>query len=90
MLPRRRNDNQSAMMGISTVRRRREALYSQTDCEFVEPRTFCELLTSRRNLERANDSSSNTFGLLDRETGVRFLIEVERLFPTGELQPAGH
>ena len=44
--------------------------------EHVEPRTFVELLLSRRHLERADDSRTGTLGLLEPQTGRLFVTDL--------------
>ena len=47
---------------------------------FVDRDEFYRLLTSRRHLIPADDPAANLRGVLEPETGRRFLIEQERLF----------
>lgn len=49
------------------------------DCAFVEPDEFTRLVTSRYPLVRADDWESQLLGVLDTQTGRRFLIERERI-----------
>ncbi len=58
----------------------RDNLKAQPDCRFVEPSEFCRLLNSRRRMVRCDELSVGVRGVLDTETGVRFLVETERLF----------
>lgn len=41
---------------------------------YVSPAQFCELLTSRRNLDRCDQPDAMHRGLVDRAIGVRFLV----------------
>ncbi len=59
---------------------RRAILRQRGDCVFVDPAEFCRLLVSHRKLVRANEQAADVQGILDLETGQRFLIERERLF----------
>lgn len=58
----------------------RDKLKAQPDCRFVEPSEFCRLLNSRRRMVRCDELSVGVHGVLDTETGVRFMVEAERLF----------
>ena len=46
---------------------------------FVSPAQFCELLVSRRNLDRSDDPDAQARGLVDRSIGMRFLVKEEEL-----------
>ncbi|MBX3439059.1 MAG: hypothetical protein KF861_16335 [Planctomycetaceae bacterium] len=59
---------------------RRHQLLIQDNCQFVEPREFLSYATSRHHLLRADERDAGIHGLLDPETGMRFLVEEERLF----------
>jgi hypothetical protein len=61
-----------------TLEERRSALRLQADSQFVEREEFLTLLTSRRQLVRANDSGAGVWGLFEPATGKRFLIEEEK------------
>jgi len=50
------------------------------DYRLVERSEYCELLVSTRRLQRCDDLASGIRGLLDLDTGVRFLIKEEKLF----------
>ncbi len=63
------------------VERRRDALRSTAGGVFVDRDAFCHLLLSRQSLVRSDDSAASLQGVLEPETGVRYLIESERLFP---------
>jgi hypothetical protein len=54
----------------------------RSDCRFVESEEFCRLLVGKNRLIRADDSSLDLRGLLDLETGVRYLIETRKLTTT--------
>ena len=56
-------------------------LERKSDCKFVERSEFVELLLSFKRVIRADDLGINVLGLLDLDTGTRFLIEQEKLFP---------
>lgn len=49
------------------------------DSRFVTPAQFTELLTSRRNLERADDRSKQIRGLIDHAINVRFVVRENEL-----------
>ena len=66
-------------MSDETVEHERCRLRSLPSHQFVDREEFCRLLVSRRGLERLDDPRARARGLLDRSTGVRFLIESERL-----------
>jgi len=59
--------------GTTTVDQRAQSRHVERD-------EFCMLLTSRRKLVRANDRSAGIWGLVDPQTGERFLIDEKRLF----------
>ena len=67
---------------MRTLNDRLNTLRDPADYRFVEPSEYCELLVSTRRLQRCDDLASGIRGLLDLETGMRFLIEDERLFAT--------
>ena len=66
-------------MGAVTLVEKRRLLKMHSKNHFLGRDAFCMLLRSRRRLERANDQVANVRGLYDRETGVRYFIEEERL-----------
>lgn len=70
----------SSRGSLEGLERKRVLLRGRSDCRFLEPDEFCQLLVSRRRLWRADDGSAEVQGVLEPETGVRFLIERERLF----------
>ena len=47
--------------------------------KFVEPSEFLSLMLSRRVLVRSDDMGTGTRGLLDPETGSRFIVEYKDL-----------
>ena len=47
--------------------------------QFVDPAEFLKQMTSRRKLQRCDDSGTTVRGLLDPETGRRILINEDRL-----------
>jgi hypothetical protein len=49
------------------------------DTRFVDSEEFLNLLVSWRKLERWDDSAGKVRGLVDRQSGMRFLIEQEKL-----------
>jgi len=55
-------------------------LRDPADYRFVEGSEYCELLVSTKRLQRCDHLASGIRGLLDLDTGMRFLIEEERLF----------
>ncbi|MGD9853841.1 MAG: hypothetical protein AB7U20_02725 [Planctomycetaceae bacterium] len=59
---------------------RRQQLFIQDNCQFVEPCEFLDYATSRHHLLRSNELEAGIHGLLDPETGMRFLVEEEKLF----------
>jgi hypothetical protein len=63
-----------------TVQERRRALRERTASTFVQREEFCRLLLSCRRMVRADEPAVQVRGLLDMETGMRYLIEQERLF----------
>ncbi len=50
------------------------------DTRFVDRDEYCQLLVSRRNLQRIKFENENLYGLLDRETSSQFLIHSCELF----------
>jgi hypothetical protein len=50
---------------------------------FVQRDEFCRLLLSCKRMVRADEPADQLRGLLDIETGMRFLIEQEKLFGKG-------
>ena len=64
---------------LAQLEHHRAMLRQRADCTFVEPNDFYGLLVARRRLLRANDQAAHVHGVLDPETGRRYLIERERL-----------
>jgi hypothetical protein len=58
---------------------RRRGMNLRPNSTFVEPHEFLKLLLSRRELIRADDFDGKVRGLLDVETGRRYLIKREKL-----------
>ena len=46
----------------------------------VEATEFCDLAVSGRNLIRCDDASLGMRGLVDMDTGEKFLVEEKKLF----------
>ena len=63
----------------SDVDRQRAVLRQRVDCHFVDRDEFLKLLLSRRQLFRIDIDAARICGVLDPQTGQRFLIERERL-----------
>ncbi len=59
---------------------RRRAVRDRADFTYVQREEFCRLLLSTRRMVRSDEPDRNVRGLLDTETGKRFLIEQEKLF----------
>lgn len=57
-----------------------ELLQPGENCKFVDVEEFCNLAVSRRNLIRCDETEIPVRGLLDPQTGVRYLIEEADLF----------
>ena len=53
----------------------------RSDCRFVDSEEFCRLIIGTRRMVRADERAIDLHGLLDLETGTRFLIEREKLIP---------
>jgi hypothetical protein len=68
------------MMFVETVDDRRRAIRESANSTFVQREEFCSLLVSTRRLVRSDEPRLGVRGLLDVETGTRFLIEQEKLF----------
>jgi hypothetical protein len=41
----------------------------------VDAEEYCELVTSRRNMRRADDDENGMRGLIDLDLGVRYIID---------------
>jgi hypothetical protein len=68
------------MMLIETLDGRRRAMRERSEFTFVQRDEFCRLLLSTRRMVRSDEPDVNVRGLMDVETGARFLIEQEKLF----------
>ena len=58
----------------------RKRLLNQENTRFVDKQEFSRLLVSFRPLERFNVVPARLHGLQDRDNGIRYLIEDEKLF----------
>lgn len=63
-------------MGKEISTPKQEVVGSDT---FVQAEEFCQLLLSSRQMVRSDERESNLRGLLDLETGRRYLIDQEQL-----------
>jgi hypothetical protein len=61
------------------VVRMRKRFRSELACKFVEASDFCRLLVSSLDLERSDENTARLAGLRDMSTGIRYLIELEKL-----------
>ena len=52
----------------------------QASCVYVEPDVFRQLAISNRKLARADSAHEGVCGLIDLETGERFVVKRTRLF----------
>jgi hypothetical protein len=68
------------MMLTERIDGRRRAMRDRAEFTYVQREEFCRLLLSTRHLVRSDEPDLNVRGLLDTETGTRFLIEQEKLF----------
>ncbi|HVT28160.1 MAG TPA: hypothetical protein VHE81_09100 [Lacipirellulaceae bacterium] len=59
---------------------RRKLLRERPDHTFVRRDEFCRLLLSNKKLVRSDEPGVRLRGLLDLESGERYLIEQEELF----------
>lgn len=62
-----------------SIDERRTAMRSNSEYTFVERDEFCRLLLSTRRLVRSDEPRLRFRGLMDLDTGERFLIEQETL-----------
>ena len=70
---------------IDKLKERLRSTKQEVDFErvrIVQRSEYCELAVSRKRLQRCDQLAPGIRGLLDLETGMRFLIEEERLFAT--------
>ncbi len=68
------------MMLLETIDERRRAMREHSEFTIVQREEFCRLLLSSRRMVRSDEPDVHVRGLLDTETGARFLIEQEKLF----------
>lgn len=60
--------------------KQRRTAGKRSEATFVGRDDFCRLLLSSRRMVRSDEPEHHVRGLLDLETGKRFLIEQESLF----------
>jgi hypothetical protein len=70
----------TAVTQNDALRERRQALRQRPGLTFVHRDEFCELLLSFKKLIRSDEPGMSVRGLLDVESGERYLIEQEELF----------
>jgi hypothetical protein len=70
----------TSCMDQSTMRAERQQLRAQRKWTFVDAYHFQALAVSARRLVRADEPAAGLRGLLDPETGIRFVTEEEKLF----------
>jgi hypothetical protein len=63
-----------------TIKERRSALRQRPGFTFVHRDEFCRLLLSCKKLVRSDEPAVSVRGLLDVQSGERYLIEQEKLF----------
>jgi hypothetical protein len=63
-----------------TLMERRRALQQRPGLRFVQRDEFCRLLLSCKKLVRSDEPAISVRGLLDVQSGERYLIEQEELF----------
>jgi hypothetical protein len=63
-----------------TLAERRRALRELPGLRFVHREEFCDLLLSFKKLVRSDEPAVRIRGLMDVESGERYLIEHEELF----------
>jgi len=68
------------MRMTGTLIERRRTLHESSEFHFVHRDEFCKLLLSSKKLVRSDEPRASLRGLLDLETGMRYLIEQENLF----------
>jgi hypothetical protein len=68
------------MMLTETIDERRRTMRESANFTFVQREEFCSLLLSTRHLVRSDEPGIGVRGLMDVETGARFLIEQEKLY----------
>lgn len=68
------------MVLTESIDERRAAMRERSEYTFVQREEFCRLLLSTRRLIRSDEPRLKMRGLMDLETGDRYLIEQEKLF----------
>lgn len=68
------------MRSTETLNERQRSHREHAQLSFVRREEFCELLLSTRKVVRSDEPGGSIRGLLDLETGKRYLIEQEALF----------
>ena len=76
----RTNVEETTVSQAKTVHEHRYALRESLGGTYVERDEFCRLLLSVRSMVRSDEPAVDLRGLLDLETGKRFLIKQETLF----------
>jgi hypothetical protein len=74
------NRSRAAVSRDEALSERRRALRERPDLKFVHRDEFCKLLLSNKKLIRSDEPAVCLRGLLDVESGERYLIEQEELF----------
>ena len=69
------------MMPTDSILEKRRSLHECPDCRFVDSQEFCELLVGFKRLVRSDEKELQLRGLLDLDTGVRYLIDQNHLNP---------
>lgn len=66
---------------MKTLKRneRRRPVQKAPGCYYVDPQRFCQLAVSNRQLIRADDPHAGLRGLIDQETGTKYVVESQRL-----------
>jgi hypothetical protein len=75
-----RKSEETIMAPTGTIHERRCALRKRSEFTFVQRDEFCKLLLSTKRMIRSDEPAVQLRGLLDMETGARFLIEQEKLY----------
>jgi hypothetical protein len=57
----------------------RKRFMCESGCQFVHPAYFCSLIVSSLDLKRSDENTARLAGLLDMTSGIRYLIELEKL-----------
>jgi hypothetical protein len=63
----------------SLASEKRKMIIRNPNCRLISVTEYCGLLISRSNLERSDETSLELAGLRDRETGLRYFVELEKL-----------